>query len=95
MGVIMKGLSIYLIVINLLGYGIMGYDKWRAKKNKWRVEEQRMFLIALFGGGIGIWFGMQRFRHKTLHKKFVYGIPAIVFGQFAILIFLGISTYLR
>ena len=95
MGVIMKGLSIYLIMINLIGYGIMGYDKWRAKKNKWRVEEQRMFLIALFGGGIGIWFGMQHFRHKTLHKKFVYGIPAIVFAQFAILIFLGLSTYLR
>ena len=95
MGVLMKGLSIYLIVLNVLGYGMMGYDKWRAKNNKWRVQEQRFFIVAALGGSVGTWIGMKHFHHKTLHKQFVYGIPLIFALQVGLLVFLAVRTYCR
>jgi len=91
----LKVLSLYLLGINILGYSLMGIDKWKAKRNKWRIQEQRFFLIAIFGGAIGVLLGMKHFRHKTLHKQFVYGIPAILIVQVLIVAFLIFSTYLR
>ncbi|MGB7603967.1 MAG: DUF1294 domain-containing protein [Lutisporaceae bacterium] len=77
----MKYLLIYLIAINSIGFVIMGIDKSKAKKNKWRISEKTIFVIALLGGSIGVKLGMQQYRHKTQHKKFVYGIPAIIIIQ--------------
>ena len=61
---------IYLIVINLIGFCIMGLDKYKAKKGKWRTPEKTLFSITLLGGGIGTTAGMYHFRHKT--KKNVF-----------------------
>ena len=85
MAVIMKILSLYLIVVNICGFILMGYDKRKAKKNKWRVPESRMFFTAALGGSVGIWLGMQNFHHKTLHPQFKYGIPAIFAVQILLL----------
>lgn len=94
MGVFFKFLSLYLIVINIFAYILMGYDKRKAKKDQWRVPESRFFLTAALGGSVGVWLGMQHFRHKTLHKKFKYGIPAIFIAQVLVLILLLIRLYL-
>jgi len=94
MGVFFKFLSVYLIVVNLFAYFLMWYDKRNAKKNKWRVPENRLFLAAAIGGCIGIWLGMQRFRHKTLHAKFKYGIPAIFIAQILLIVFLMLRPYM-
>lgn len=94
MGVFFKFLSLYLVVINICAYFLMGYDKRKAKKDQWRVPESRFFLAAALGGSIGVWLGMRHFRHKTLHKKFKYGIPAIFFAQIFVLILLLIRPYL-
>jgi uncharacterized membrane protein YsdA (DUF1294 family) len=59
----------------------MGMDKARAKKNQWRIRENTLFLIALLGGSVGSMLGMYTFRHKTKHKSFVYGMPAILMLQ--------------
>lgn len=93
MAVIMKFLSLYLIVINLGGFILMGYDKRKAVKNKWRVPESRMFLTAALGGSIGVWLGMRHFHHKTLHPQFKYGIPAIFAAQMFLLVFLISRPY--
>jgi len=77
----MKYLLIYLLAINIIGFTIMGIDKSKAKKNKWRISEKTIFVIALLGGSIGVKMGMQQYRHKTQHKKFVYGIPSIIIIQ--------------
>ena len=69
---------IYFIVINLISFIIMLYDKNKAKYNKWRISEKSLFLFALFLGGIGIYTGMYKFRHKTKHLKFTIGIPVII-----------------
>ncbi|MCL6459071.1 MAG: DUF1294 domain-containing protein, partial [Gorillibacterium sp.] len=60
-------LAVYLLIINLTGYMIMGKDKARAKRSKRRVPEARLFQISLFGGALGVLVGMYRFHHKTLH----------------------------
>jgi len=79
----MKYILIYLAVINVMGYIMMGVDKQKAKKHSWRISEKTLFITALIGGSIGIKGGMEMFRHKTHHKQFVYGVPAIIIIQFA------------
>lgn len=77
-------LIIYIIVINLIGFFIMGADKSRAKRKRWRVAEKKLFLIALLFGSIGILVGMYVFHHKTRHLSFRLGIPAILTAQLLI-----------
>lgn len=74
---------VYLILVNLAGLILMGFDKFMAKMGKTRIPEKSLFLTALIGGSIGIWLGMQIFRHKTRHAQFVIGIPIIFILQLA------------
>ena len=64
--------------LNLLTFIIYGIDKFKAKKAKWRIPESTLLLLAVFGGSIGAWLGLQVWRHKTQHKKFYIGIPMIL-----------------
>ena len=73
-----QNIIIYLIIINIIGFIIMGIDKKRAKMMEWRIPEKTIFLITLFGGGIGTIAGMYTFRHKTKKKYFTIGLPAIL-----------------
>lgn len=68
----------YLIVINIYGLAIMGIDKWKSSRKVWRIPEKTMFITSLLGGAAGVYIGMKVFRHKTLHNKFRYGIPALL-----------------
>lgn len=56
----------------------MYLDKQKAKKNKWRIPEKALFIIALLLGAIGIYLGMYKFRHKTRHLIFTVGIPICI-----------------
>ncbi|MBQ3165291.1 MAG: DUF1294 domain-containing protein [Lachnospiraceae bacterium] len=71
----------YFIVLNLIGFALMGIDKRRAVKKLWRIPESTLFIIALIGGSIGSIIGMRVFHHKTKHWYFVYGMPFILFLQ--------------
>lgn len=66
-----------IVVMNVLGFTLMGFDKLKAKNKAWRVPEINFFIIALFGGALGVFLGMQTFRHKTRHFSFVFGIPVL------------------
>lgn len=70
-----------LAIVNAVTFIVYGIDKWKARANKWRIPEMTLLCLALFGGSIGAWFGMKLWRHKTQHKKFKYGIPAIFLIQ--------------
>ena len=72
---------IYLAAVNLFGLIIMGVDKSRAKRRKWRIPEATLFLVAIIGGSIGSIAGMYLFRHKTKHWYFVVGMPIILVLQ--------------
>lgn len=76
---------IYLAVINIVTFFLYGIDKWKAKRTKWRVPESTLLWWAAFGGSIGALLGMKIWHHKTLHKKFKYGVPAILVGQLALI----------
>ena len=71
----------YVIVSNLIGFLLMGIDKLKAKRRRYRIPERTLFLSAIFGGSIGVLIGMHLFRHKTLHRSFVLGIPLILILQ--------------
>ena len=79
---------IYLIIINVVTFFMYGVDKWKAKKSKWRTRECALLGLAVLGGSIGAWLGMKVWHHKTQHKKFRYGVPAIIIIQLAIIGFI-------
>ena len=79
---------IYLAVTNVVTFFMFGIDKWKAKKSKWRVRETALLGLAVLGGSIGAWLGMKVWHHKTLHKKFRYGIPVIIIIQLVLSVYL-------
>ena len=77
----MKLLLVYLLIINAAGFTLMLADKWKAKKNRWRIPEAILMGAAALGGSIGALAGMYLVRHKTQHLKFTLGIPVILAVQ--------------
>jgi len=69
---------VYLLIINLLGFITVIFDKNKAKRRRFRVPEKYFFLIGVLGGALGVYLGMRLFRHKTRHRRFVYGIPLLI-----------------
>ena len=78
----------YLFAINIVSFFLYGIDKYKSKKNKWRISEATLLMIAVIGGSIGAWVGMRLWHHKTMHKKFMYGIPVIIIMQIALVVYL-------
>ena len=78
----------YLLAINITYFLLYGIDKYKAKKGRWRISEATLLLIAVIGGSIGEWAGMRLWHHKTMHKKFKYGILLIIIMQIALVAYL-------
>ena len=55
---------------------------------KWRISETTLLTMAVIGGSIGAWVGMRLWHHKTMHKKFKYGIPVIIILQVVLAVYL-------
>ena len=77
----------YLLSVNLLTFLAFGIDKWKAKPKRWRITEAALLLLAALGGSPAALLAMRVFHHKTLHKKFRYGVPIILFMQIAVAIY--------
>lgn len=74
-------IAVYLIFINIIGFLLMFIDKKKAENNRYRIPEATLLGASFIGGGLGVYAGMQKFRHKTKKKKFTVGVPiAIVFN---------------
>ena len=71
----------YAVVVNLITFVAYGVDKLNAVRGKWRISETTLLLLAVIGGSVGAWFGIGCWHHKTLHKRFRYGIPMILLLQ--------------
>ena len=78
----------YLLAINALSFSLYGIDKYKAKKNQWRISEATLLMMAVIGGSIGAWAGMRLWHHKTMHQKFKYGIPIIIIMQVSLVVYL-------
>jgi len=83
---------IYLIAINVVAFFLYGIDKWKAKRSKWRISEATLLGLAVIGGSVGAWLGMKVWHHKTMHKKFKYGIPLILVAQIVIILLTSCKT---
>ena len=73
-----KILLVYLLLVNAAGFLLMLVDKYKAKRNLWRIPEATLMGVAAIGGSIGSIAGMKLFRHKTKHAKFYIGLPVIL-----------------
>ena len=76
----------YLLLLNALAFVLYGIDKLKARKDRWRIPERSLLLVALLGGSIGAWLGIKVWHHKTLHKKFSIGVPLIICLHISLLI---------
>ena len=81
-----------LIVINVVTFLVYGIDKWKAQQSKWRIPEAMLLLLAVIGGSVGAWLGMKTWHHKTMHKKFKYGLPLILLAQIALIALTSCKT---
>ena len=73
-----------LAAINVAAFIIYGIDKLKARKGRWRISETFLFMLAVMGGSIGAWIGINVWHHKTLHWKFRYGIPFVAVVHIAV-----------
>lgn len=79
---------IYLIAVNLIAFALYGIDKFKAKRNLWRISEAVLLGAAAVGGSVGAFVGMRLFHHKTRHPQFYIGIPVIFVLQVLLTLFL-------
>ncbi|AKB46867.1 membrane protein, putative [Methanosarcina sp. Kolksee] len=75
-------------LINAASYALYGIDKFKARRDKWRISEQSLLIVSFFGP-IGALLGMQQFRHKTQKPIFRFLVPA--FAGIHILLVLWIN----
>ena len=84
---------VYILTgINVLTFFVYGIDKWRAKQGRWRISEATLLMLAVIGGSIGALLGMRIWHHKTMHKKFKYGVPLILLAHIALLIWIWLGN---
>lgn len=79
----MKLILIWLAGVNLLGMLTVFWDKWCARQDRWRVRERTFFIFALLGATPGVYGAMRLCHHKTLHRRFMWGLPALFVVQLA------------
>ena len=77
-----------ILIVNVLAFLLYGIDKWKAKRARWRIPESVLLGLAAVGGSSGAWLGMRVWHHKTQHKKFRYGVPAILVAQIVLLVWI-------
>jgi uncharacterized membrane protein YsdA (DUF1294 family) len=78
---------ILLLLLNVTGLIVVAVDKYKAVHKRWRIPERIFFLLALVGGGPGVYGGCLLFRHKTKHNSFMWGIPAIIGMEIAAFVY--------
>jgi uncharacterized membrane protein YsdA (DUF1294 family) len=78
-------LLVLMAVMSVFLFAMMGLDKGKARRGKWRISEKTLFVFALLGGAPGGTAGMFLFRHKTKHLSFRLGFPLLAAAQLALL----------
>lgn len=82
---------IYFPAVSLVTAIVTCLDKYKAKKGHFRISEKALFILAVLGGALSEYLTMRLIRHKTLHKRFMIGLPLIIIIQLIAVILLIIS----
>lgn len=85
---------IYFLSINLISAIVCIWDKHQSKTQGLRISEKALFALCFLGGSVGMYLTMKAVRHKTLHKRFMIGIPLIIVFQCAVVLFF-LKNYLQ
>ncbi|PRZ26250.1 DUF1294 domain-containing protein [Flavobacterium granuli] len=81
----MEILFFFFLIINILAFAAINYDKFLAKKHKRRIPEKTLLSFVFFGGTVGSGLGMLIFRHKTAKRSYLLKFFGIVIFQIVIL----------
>ena len=77
----------YLIAINITSYLVMWLDKLKSLYRWWRISERTLWMLALSGGALGVWLGMQApIYHKAVKRMFRLWIPVILLGWIVVVV---------
>ena len=60
-----EGITLALLIWNLLIFLIYGIDKSKARRGAWRVQEKILLILAFTCGGFGAWLAGITFHHKN------------------------------
>ena len=77
---------IYFLAVSLITSIVTAIDKYKAKKGAFRISEATLFGLAAIGGSLSEYLTMRLIRHKTLHKRFMIGLPVIIILQITAII---------
>ena len=77
---------VFVAIMNVMSFTLMGHDKRCARQGKWRVPEKRLFLVTACFGGLGGVLGMKVFHHKTQHCYFKVFFPVLLILHVAVLL---------
>ena len=88
----MNFLFYYFLAVNSIAFILIGYDKYLAKKRRYRIPERTLLLFVLAGGTIASGISMLLFRHKTSKRSYLIRFFTIVFFQ---LVLLFLATYYK
>ena len=81
-----KPLLLYFLFMSIAAFLAMKRDKESAMiPGERRIPERTLLLLSFFGGAAGSLLAMKKYRHKTLHNRFRYGIPVMLLGHIALL----------
>lgn len=83
----MSTLLWYVLGVNIISFTLMGIDKRKAEKKKWRIPERTFWGVSILGGALGSLIGMNFFRHKTKHSSFKIGIPLLILLNIGLFVF--------
>lgn len=78
--------AVYFISISVVTAAVTVIDKHRAKKQGWRTPERTLLLLGFLGGALSEYIVMKKIHHKTLHKKFMIGLPLMMLFHVVIII---------
>ena len=81
---------VYFAVISLVTAVVTAIDKYKAKKGSFRISEKALFILAFLGGSLSEYLTMRLIRHKTLHKRFMIGLPVIMILQLVAIILISV-----
>ncbi len=73
-----ESVGFILVALNVFCFFLVNIDKVRTIRHQRRVPEQTLFMLAFLGGALGVYLGMMRFRHKTKHLYFAWGMVLLM-----------------
>jgi uncharacterized membrane protein YsdA (DUF1294 family) len=68
----------FFLILNIMAFMQIAYDKHLAKAQKQRISERTLLSFVFFGGTIGSGLAMLIFRHKTAKKSYLLKFLMIV-----------------